>query len=71
MTDTAFEFGRRIPRVARLAITPSPLLIRWALRIVTVGLFGAATAVGVSLGMGAPEMAPTPVVDQHVALSDR
>jgi hypothetical protein len=38
---------------------------------VTVGLFGAATAVGVSLGMGAPEMAPTPVVDQHVALSDR
>jgi hypothetical protein len=71
MTDTAFEFGRRIPRIARLAIGPSPSLIRWTLRIVTVGLFGAATAVGVSLGMSAPEITPTPVVNQHVALSDR
>jgi hypothetical protein len=71
MTDTAFELGRRIPRVARLAIAPSPSLIRWTLRIVTLGLFGAATAVGVNLGMSAPEVAPTPVVNQHVALSDR
>jgi hypothetical protein len=46
-------------------------LIRWMLRIVTVGLFGAATVVGVSLGMSAPEIAPTSMVQQHVALSDR
>jgi hypothetical protein len=70
MSDTAFELGRRIPRVARLAIAPS-FLIRWILRIVTVGLFGAATAVGVGLGMSAPEISPTFEVHQHVALSDR
>ena len=70
MSDTAFELGRRIPRVARLAIARSSL-IRWILRIVTVGLFGAATAAGVSLGMSAPEISPTSVVHQHVALSDR
>jgi hypothetical protein len=46
-------------------------LIRWTLRIVTVGLFGAATLVGVSLGMSAPEISPTSMVQQHVALSDR
>jgi hypothetical protein len=71
MTDTAFELGRRIPRIARVAIAPSPSWIRWTLRIVTVGLFGVATAVGVSLGMSAPEIAPTPVVNQHLSLSDR
>jgi hypothetical protein len=41
------------------------------LRILTVGLFGAATVVGVSLGMSAPEISPTLMVQQHVALSDR
>ena len=71
MTDTAFELGRRIPRVARLAIAPSPSLVRWMLRIVTAGLFGVATAVGVNLGMSAPEITPTPVANQHLALSDR
>lgn len=73
MSDTAFQFGRRIPRIARLATvpSPSPSLIRWTLRIVSVGLFGAATAVGVSLGMSAPEISPAPAVQQHLALSDR
>lgn len=70
MSDTAFEVGRRTPRIARLARAPSSL-IRWMLRIVTVGLFGAATLVGVSLGMSAPEISPTSTVQQHVALSDR
>ena len=70
MSDTAFESGRRIPRIARLVTAPS-FLIRWMLRIATVGLFGAATAVGVTLGMNAPEISPTSVVHQHVALSDR
>ncbi len=70
MSDTAFEVGRRIPRIARLARAPSSL-IRWMLRIVTVGTFGAATLVGVSLGMSAPEISPTSMVQQHVALSDR
>ena len=70
MSDTAFEVGRRTPRIARLARAPSSL-IRWMLRIVTVGLFGAATLVGVSLGMGAPEISPTSMVQQPVALSDR
>jgi len=41
------------------------------LRIVTVGLFGAATVVGVTLGMNAPEISPTSLVHQHAALSDR
>ena len=71
MSDTAFEVGRRIPRIARLAVTAPLRLIRWMLRIVTVGLFSAATVVGVSLGMSAPEISPTSVVHQHVALSDR
>ena len=70
MSDTAFEVGRRIPRIARLAVTPASL-VRWMLRIVTVGLFGAATVVGVTLGMNAPEISPTSMVQQHVALSDR
>ena len=71
MSDTAFEIGRRIPRVARLAVTPSPSLIRWTLRMVTVGLFVAATLVGVNLGMGAPEIPSAPGAHQHLALSDR
>ena len=71
MSDTAFELGRRSPRIARLAIAPCPSAIRWALRIVTLGLFSTATAVGVSLGLGAPEISPTSVVHQHVALAER
>ena len=70
MSDTAFEIGRRIPRIARLAVAPA-FLIRWMLRIVTVGLFSAATVVGVTLGMNAPESSPTSLVHQHVASSDR
>ena len=70
MSETAFEVGRRAPRIARLALASSSL-IRWMLRILTVGLFGAATVVGVSLGMSAPEISPTLMVQQHVALSDR
>ena len=70
MSDTAFEVGRRTPRIARLARAPSSL-IRWMLRIVTVSLFSAATVVGVSLGMSAPEISPTSMVQQPVALSDR
>ena len=70
MSDTAFEIGRRIPRIARLAVAPA-FLIRWMLRIVTVSLFSAATVVGVSLGIGAPEISPTSMVQQPVALSDR
>jgi len=70
MSDTAFEVGRRTPRIARLAGAPSSL-IRWMLRIVTVSLFSAATVVGVSLGIGAPEISPTSMVQQPVALSDR
>jgi hypothetical protein len=71
MSDTALEFGRRIPRIARLSVTAPPSLIRWTLRMVTVMLFGAATAFGVSLGMSAPEISPTSVVQHHVALSDQ
>jgi hypothetical protein len=70
MSDTAFEVGRGIPRIARLAVTAASL-VRWMLRIVTVGLFGAATVVGVTLGTNAPEISPTSPVHQHVALSDR
>jgi hypothetical protein len=38
---------------------------------VTLGLFSVAPAVGVSLGFGAPEISPTSVVHQHVALAER
>ena len=67
MSDTALDYGRRIPLIARPSVAASPSLIRWFLRIVTVMLFGAATAFGVSLGMSAPETAPTSVVQHHVA----
>jgi hypothetical protein len=62
MSDAALDFGRRIPRLARLSVAVSPLLIRWTLRLVTLLLFGAATAVGVSLGLNAPEISPTSIV---------
>ena len=29
MSDTAIEFGRRIPRITRLSLAASPFLIRW------------------------------------------
>jgi hypothetical protein len=71
MSDSAYELGSRIPHITRLSVVAPPLLIRWTLRIVTVGLFGAATAVGVSLGMSAPDISPTSVVHHHAAASDR
>jgi hypothetical protein len=70
MSDTALELGRRIPRAPRLSIAASPSLIRWTLRIVTALLFGGATVFGISLGMSAPEISPTPVVQGHVAPPD-
>jgi hypothetical protein len=71
MSDAALDFGRRIPRIARLSVAASPSLIRWTLRLVTLLLFGAATAVGVNVGMGAPEISPTSVVNHdRVAAPD-
>ncbi len=64
MSNTALDYRHRIPRIARPSVAPSPSLIRWTLRTVTFLLFGAATAVGVNLGMGAPEISPASVV-QH------
>ena len=69
MSDTAVDYRRRIPLIARSSVAASPSLIRWSLRIVTVLLFGAATVFGVSLGMSAPETSPTLVVQHHVAPS--
>jgi hypothetical protein len=66
MSDTAIEFGRRIPRITRLSLAASPFLIRWTLRVVTLILFSAATAFGISLGMSGPEISPASVV-QHDA----
>ena len=63
MSDAALDLGRRIPRLARLSVAVSPSLIRWTLRLVTLLLFAAATAVGVNVGMGAPEISPTSVVN--------
>jgi hypothetical protein len=54
----------------RLSIAASPSLIRWTLRSVTTLLFGAATVFGISLGMSAPDISPTPVVRGHVAPPD-
>ena len=67
MSDTALELGRRIPRTARPYGAASPSLVRWTLRILTTLLFSAATAFGISLGMSAPDISPTPVVRDHVA----
>jgi hypothetical protein len=67
MSDAALDYRRRIPRIARPSVAATPSLIRWSLRTVTVLLFAAATAFGVSLGMSAPEIAPTSVVQHHVA----
>ena len=66
MSDTALEFGRRIPHITRLSLAASPSLIRWTLRAVTLILFGAATAFGISLGMSAPEISPASVVHHNV-----
>jgi hypothetical protein len=62
MSDAALDYRRRIPRIVRPSVTASPPLIRWTLRIVTLTLFGVATAIGVNLGIGAPEISPTSVV---------
>lgn len=68
MSDAALDYRRRILRIARPSVTASPSLIRWTLRIVTVVLFGFATAIGVNLGIGAPEVSPASVVHHgHVA----
>jgi hypothetical protein len=68
MSDAALDYQRRIPRITRSSVTASPSLIRWTLRIVTVMLFGAATAIGINLGVNAPEISPTSVVHHgHVA----
>ncbi len=68
MSDAALDYRRRIPRIARPSVTASPSLIRWTLRIVTVMLFGVATAIGVNLGIGAPDISPTSVVrHDHLA----
>jgi hypothetical protein len=66
MSDAALDW-RRIPRIARLSVAASPSLIRWSLRTVTVSLFALATAFGISVGMSAPEISPTSVVQHHVA----
>ena len=68
MSDAALDYRRRIPRITRFSTTASPSLVRWTLRTLTIILFGAATAVGVNLGIGAPEISPTSVVHHdHVA----
>jgi hypothetical protein len=46
MSDTAFEVG---PDPSNRTSRRNPALVRWMLRIVTVGLFGAATVAGVTL----------------------
>lgn len=71
MSDTTLDYRRPIPHITPPSLAASPSLIRWSLRIVTVLLFGAATAFGVSLGMSAPEISPTSVVPQNVTPTDQ
>jgi hypothetical protein len=54
----------------RLSLAASPSLIRWTLRAVTLILFGAATAFGISLGMSAPEISPASVVQHNATPPD-
>jgi hypothetical protein len=67
MSDAALDYRRRIPRITRSSVAASPSLIRWTLRIVTIILFGAATAIGVNLGGSAPDISPTVVHHGDVA----
>jgi hypothetical protein len=67
MSDAALDYQRRIPRITRSSVAASPSLIRWTLRIVTIMLFGAATAIGVNLGVSAPDISPTVVHHGDVA----
>ena len=71
MSDTALDFRRRIPHITRPPLAASPSLVRWSLRVVTLLLFGAATAFGVNLGISAPEISPTSVVQHNGAPTDR
>lgn len=69
--DVAAASLRGVHGIARLPIAASPSLVRWTLRMVTVIVFGAATAFGASLGMSAPGISPTSVVQHPVASSDQ
>ncbi len=71
MSNAALDYRRRIPRIARPSVAASPSLIRWTLRTVTFVLFGAATAIGVNLGMSAPDISPASVVHHGVVSADR
>jgi hypothetical protein len=62
MSDVAIDYRRRILRIARPSVAVSSSVICWTLRIVTGVLFGGATAIGVNLGMSAPEISPASVV---------
>jgi hypothetical protein len=71
MSNAAVDYRHRIPRIARPSAAASPSLIRWTLRTVTVLLFGAATAIGVNLGISAPEISPASVVQHDTVSADR
>jgi hypothetical protein len=71
MSNAAVDYRHRIPRVARPSVAASPSLIRWTLRTVTVVLFGVATAIGVNLGISAPENSPASVVQHDMVSADR
>jgi hypothetical protein len=71
MSHAALDYRHRIPRIERSSVAASPSLIRWTLRTVTVVLFAGATALGVNLGMSAPEVSPASIVHHDVASPDR
>jgi hypothetical protein len=71
MSHAALDYRHRIPRIERSSVAASPSLIRWTLRTVTVVLFAGATALGVNLGMSAPEVSPASIVQHDVASPDR
>jgi hypothetical protein len=71
MSHAALDYRHRIPRIERSSVAASPSLIRWTLRTVTVVLFAGATALGVNLGMSAPEVSPGSIVHHDVASPDR
>jgi hypothetical protein len=71
MSHAALDYRHRIPRIERSSVAASPSLIRWTLRTVSVVLFAGATALGVNLGMSAPEVSPASIVHHDVASPDR
>ena len=64
------EFVSRRSWPAGWVASASPLVVRWSLRAITTAVFGVATALGVNVGLAAPQHSPAVLLaDDQVARS--